>query len=53
MADFINKYSTEAAYSAAEHGENGSEVSLVTATNSVKYDGVNVPVARPKPGDAV
>lgn len=53
MADFINKYLTEAAYSAAEHGENGSEVSLVTATNSVKYDGVNVPVARPKPGDAV
>lgn len=53
MADFLNKYSTEAAYSAAEHGENGSEVSLVTATNSVKYDGVNVPVARPKPGDAV
>jgi len=53
MADFLNKYLTEAAYSAAEHGENGSEVSLVTATNSVKYDGVNVPVARPKPGDAV
>ena len=53
MADFINKYLTEAAYSAAEHGKNGSEVSLVTATNSVKYDGVNVPVARPKPGDAV
>ena len=53
MADFLNKYLTEAAYSAAEHGENGSEVSLVTATNTVKYDGVNVPVARPKPGDAV
>lgn len=53
MADFLNKYLTEAAYSADEHGENGSEVSLVTATNSVKYDGVNVPVARPKPGDAV
>lgn len=53
MADFLNKYSTEAAYSAAEHGENGSEVSLVTATNTVKYDGVNVPVAHPKPGDAV
>lgn len=53
MADFLNKYSTEAAYSAAGHGENGSEVSLVTATNSVKYDGVNVPVTRPKPGDAV
>ena len=53
MANFLNKYSTEEAYSAAEHGEHGSEVSLVTATNSVKYDGVNVPVTRPKPGDAV
>ena len=53
MANFLNKYSTEEAYSAAEHGESGSEVSLVTATNSVKYDGVNVPVTRPKPGDAV
>ena len=53
MANFLNKYSTEEAYSAAEHGESGSEVSLVTATNSVKYDGLNVPVTRPKPGDAV
>ena len=53
MANFLNKYSTEEAYSAAEHREHGSEVSLVTATNSVKYDGLNVPVTRPKPGDAV
>lgn len=53
MADFINKYATEAAYAAATHGENGSEVSLVTDGNVVHYDGVNVVVKRPKPGDAV
>ena len=52
-ANFLNKYATKTAYNADTHKANGSEVSFISGTGEVIYDGVNVAVSRPKVGDAV
>lgn len=54
-AEFINKYETNAGYvaEASERIALGSTVSLVEETAELHYDGVNVAVKIPKPGDAV
>lgn len=51
---FINKYTNESAYSAdTARPTDKSTVSLVEADGKVHFDGVNIKVKRPKPGDAV
>ena len=56
MSEAINKYATEAAYQADTHATSLDEVSLVTETGDIHYDGVNVirPAgAVPEVGDAL
>lgn len=56
MASFINKYTDAAAYAAdssARAALGGSTVSMEDDTKVLHYDGVNVAVKRPRPGDAV
>ena len=56
MAETINKYATEDAYQADTHATSLDEVSLVTETGDIHYDGVNVirPAgAVPEVGDAL
>lgn len=50
----LNKYATESEYeNDSTRPTDISTVSLVTGTNTIHYDGVNVVVSRPKQGDAV
>ncbi len=49
----IKKYTTEQEYSAATKSTTESTVSLITAGNQVKVDGINVETSEPKMGDAV
>ena len=49
----IKKYSDEATYTAAGVPTDESRVALVESTNDVKFDGLNVQVDIPEPGDAV
>ena len=57
MANFINKYNDNSAYSASAEvtarAALGDTVSLEADTHKLHYDGVNVVVKRPKRGDAV
>ena len=51
---YINKYDNEAVYAADTTRPAGkSSISLIADSGKVHFDGVNVEVARPKPGDAV
>jgi len=55
MAETLNKYATEEAYQAESHADSLDEVSLVTTTGDVHFDGHNVykPATDLKVGDAV
>ncbi len=51
---FINKYDNEALYASDTSRPSGkSTVSLISDSGKVHFDGVNVEVSIPKPGDAV
>ena len=55
-AKFINKYADSTAYAADTHKVNGSEVSLISDSGKVIYDGVNVEKPAgvvPEVGDAL
>lgn len=49
----IKKVNTQSEYSALVHSTGESDVTLVTDINKVNYDGVNVEVSMPKPGDII
>lgn len=49
----IKKVNTRSEYSALVHSTGESDVTLITDINKVNYDGVNVEVSMPKPGDII
>lgn len=49
----IKKVNTQSEYSALVHSTGESDVTLITDINKVNYDGVNVEVEMPKPGDII
>lgn len=56
MIDYINEFTSEQGYNAVKseiYAFGSSSTSLVEETSTIHFDGVNVAVKVPKPGDAV